>query len=358
MTRPARHVRRTPEVQPLEIGDLPARWQLAAVATFFTLVGVVVGVPDLLGHPWLWDHAWALQLVAPAYWSATAPWWQRRSGVDHGYGAVPLEVAAVRARTRVRWRARRALVRWWTAALLAAVTAVAVPVVLCSDGAHDRELVRTQPHQALLVEQVTPVDDGEPGVLLEASKDLYATEAWLYRVSSLPVAPQVGQRVEVVVDPADHWVAVPVGYRGSIWNRAWTAVPLGLAAAAGVLFLGWRGGWQPVWPSRVAARAALRAGSVQAVRVLDASDGVTVVTQDGARLRWRLLSTGTDGAGRVPVPGTVLLVLGDLRAGGHAAAVHRHWVLWTAAPLDELDVRAIPRRRPGRAEAPTTQGAS
>lgn len=324
----------------LDLGDLPGRWQLLAVATFFVGVAVVFGVPYLLGYPWLWEHA---RLVGPllgaAFFFGTQRWWFRKAGLlgpaaTPASGETPAAAPRVQAEdfsapapsdtealAKLRGRARRALVRWWGTwvALGLCIAAVVIGNTTTNDV---NAMIDSQPHQKLTVVKVTRHSLSNDGP--DVTVDVPGTgPVDVFYSDYIDPVPHVGDKVDVVVDPEDPTDVVPVAYRHSSSNSWW----MGLLIVTGLMgftaYLGW---WNGATPRR-AARAVRRADRVQHLTV-ESCDAETAVvsTADGVRLRWSV-----DGLRplRRPPTGTDLRAAGDVVPGGQAAVLYRNWVLWT-----------------------------
>lgn len=359
--RSPRHGSPTPDgpdrPEDLDLGDLPGRWQLLAVATFFAGVAVVFGVPYLLGYPWLWEHA---RLVGPllgaAFFFGTQRWWFRKAGLletaaTPASGEMPATATATatapavqaedfsgpatatsdtEALVKLLGRARWALVRWW-GTWVALGLCIAAVVIGNSTTNDVNAMIDSQPHQKLTVVKVTrhPLSNDGPDVTVDVPGtgpvDVFYSD-YIHPV------PHVGDKVDVVVDPDDPTDVVPVAYRHSSDNSWW----MGLLILAGLMgftaYLGWWNGATP----RHAARAVRRADRVQHLTV-ESCDAETAVvsTAAGVRLRWSVDGLRTL---RRPPAGVQLQAVGNLVPGGQAAVLYRNWVLWTGE-LEDPDAQ-------------------
>lgn len=134
---------------------------------------------------------------------------------------------------------------------------------------------------------------------------------------------QVGDVVEVVVDPDDPQLVLPVaGHDDAVWS------PLGSAVlTAGIAALSLLVGVPLVLvPGPRRLRAAARPRVVLDGTVVDAQDDVVTFDADGVRWTW----SGSDGWR--PRRGKPVVVLGDLRDGG-LVLLDDGRSRWPAAPL-------------------------
>lgn len=321
-------------VEDLDFNDLPGRWQLLAIGTFFVIAAAVLGLPYVLGHTWLWDHA---RLVGPVlgagFLFGTQRWWLRRAGLldacglpehsrTHAASAPDTAAAGSGALTRLRRRAGWTLVRWWSTWIALVLCVVAV-VIGNRVGDDVNAMIESQPHQQLRVVKVTPHPLSNDGP--QVTVDVPGTgPVDVFYSDYLKPVPHVGDRVDVVVDPDDPTDVVPVAYRHSN-DSSW---PMTLLVLAGLLAVTAYLGWGMAPASRRAARAVRRAGTLHTVTV-QASDEKTInfTTEDGTSLLWT--HDGSLRTVRRPGAGAELAAAGDLVPGGNAAVLHQQQVLWT-----------------------------
>lgn len=322
-----------PQVAP-DLGDLPAGWAVLLLASLFGGGAAVVGVPFLLGHRWLWEH---VRFVGPAfsfvYLGLTERWWLGRARLDdrtdcrqRATGLVPLAQGPGhnhRALSRLRHRAAWAIACWTMTPLLMLVVVFVVWPAGQSGVQDNYRIIDSQPHLQLRVVAVHEheLDSSGPTIVVFVPGD--GDEELLFGDYVHPV-PHVGDTVEAVVDPAYPGDVIPVVYKtGGENENSWAD----LAAFGGILVaVGYVGWFRPGAAPLGAALAVRRATNTCAVRVVGNDEkGIVVARTDGVLLRWRLDTR----PGRCPPIGTVLTVAGDVSEGGHAAAVYRHWVLWT-----------------------------
>lgn len=322
-----------------DLGSLPGRWQLIAVVTFFAFVAAVFGIPWLLGHYWLWEHARLIgPLLGVGFTVGTRRWWFAKAGLldEHGQRivtpAAPTEVPATApavdtlaapdgAHARLRRSAGWALVRWWGTwfALLLCILAIVIGNRTVNDV---NTMIDSQPHQKLPVVAVNRHTLGNDGPDITVDVPGYGEVDVTYSDYVRPV-PHVGDTIDVVVDPDDPTDVVPVAYRHSSDNS-----PLmGVLICAGLMGITAYLGWWTAPASRRAARAVRRSSRLETVIVqARAGEEVSLLTQDGSRLLWHDEETRTS---RRPPVGAVLPAAGELAPGGSAALLHEGRVLWT-----------------------------
>lgn len=318
---------------------------MVAVGSFFVVITAAFGVPWLLGHHWLWDHA---RLVGPvlggAYFYGTRRWWFRHAGMATG-GSVSarpgctehaergrslpvllsLPEDSAEALHRLHRRARWAIARWWGTWVALALGLLAV-VVGNMTTVDVNQLIDSQPHQKVQVLSVHrhALDNTGPDITVSIPGD--GAEDLEYGDYVEPV-PRVGDHVDVVVNPDDPTAVIPVAYRHSSDNSRWIGLLIFLGLSGMTAYLGWFNGAT----KRAAARSVRRATEVHRLTVQSVDDErLTLAAEDGTLLSW---NHGGERELRLPGPGTYVIAAGHLRPGGWAAMQHRHWVLWTVTPL-------------------------
>lgn len=302
---------------------------------------MLLAIPYLLGHTWLFDHA---RVVGPvlgmAYFSGTTPWWLGRADIAtasapgrHLVDAVPAiewhQVPAAGepdlALTFMRGRATWALRRWWGTVAAIIVTLIVVAPVGSLAARGTNQLIDEQPHQLLVVTGVNRHSLANDGPAISVAVPGHGTHHLSHSDYVHPV-PSVGDQVLAVVDPHDPDTVEPVAYRHASVNNFWSTAVIVLGTAAGVAYAGWGFGAT----KRRAAQAVRGAVTTQELRVtLTSGNTFTTAGLDGT-LEWQVW--GQQSA-RIPHVGSVVRAAGDLRVGGWGAVQHRHWVLWARKAL-------------------------